>query len=103
MESEVFEEVFGGSIGHRAADDFGSAALFDQLSFQKGLHDAVDGDAANLFGFRAGKGLAVGDDGQSFEGGLGEFWRAGFLADERSNPRCVFAFSDKLPGAGDAD
>ena len=34
---------------------------------------------------------------------MGEFWRAGFLTDERANPRGVFASGDELPGAGDAD
>lgn len=67
------------------------------------MHDAVDGDAANLFGFCAGEGLAVGDDGQGFKGWLGEFWRPGFLADERANPRGVFTSGDELPGAGNAD
>ena len=103
MKAEVFEEVFSGSVGHGAADDFGSASLLDQLSLQQSLDNAVDGDAANLLGFCAGKGLAVGDDGQGFEGGLGEFGRAGFLPDERANPRGVFASGDELPGAGDAD
>lgn len=103
MEAEVFEKVFGGSVGHGSPDNFGSALLFDQLSFQKSLHDAVDRDAANLLSFCTGKGLAVGDDGQGFEGGLREFGRARFLADERANPRGVFASGDELPCAGDAD
>ena len=103
FESEVFKESIRGSISHGAADDFGSSALLDQLPLQQSLHNAVNGNAANLLGLRAGKRLAVGDDGQSFEGGLGEFGRARFLADERANPRGVFASGDKLPCAGDAD
>lgn len=77
--------------------------MLDQLSLQQSLHDAVNGDAANLLGLCAGKRLAVGDDGQSFQGGLGEFGGAGFLPDKRANPRGVFASGDELPGAGHAD
>ncbi len=77
--------------------------MFDELAFEQSLDDAVNGDAADLFGFCPGKGLAVGNDGEGFEGGLGEFWRPGFLPDEGADPRGVLASGDELPGASDAD
>lgn len=103
FEAEVFKEAIRGSISHGTADDFGSSALLDQLSLQQSLHNAINGNASNLLGLRAGKRLAVGDDGQGFQGGLGEFGGTGFLPDKRANPRGVFTSGDELPGAGHAD
>ena len=67
LQAEMLEEKQGGAVEAGSAGGVGLAAHLDQLALDEGLHDAVDGDAANLLHLRAGDRLAVGDDGQGLE------------------------------------
>jgi len=48
------------------------------------------------------EGLAIRDNGQRFEAGLGEARRAGLVADQGGQPRGAFGQADELPRASDA-
>ena len=55
-----------------AAREVGAAFDFDEATVEELLDHGVDRDAADGFDAGAGDGLAVGDDGEGFEGGLAE-------------------------------
>ncbi len=65
----------GGEL-QRAAGRFAAAGGAHPAGFHEGVYGAFgDGDAADVFDFGAGGGLVIGDDGEGFEGGAGEFFR----------------------------
>ena len=76
--------------------------LLDQSAFQQRLHDAVHRHAADLLDLRPRQRLAVSDDGQGFQGRLGEARRARLGADQRDDPGGEFRLADELPCAGHA-
>ena len=101
-QAKVFEEHDGRAVGHGAAHHFGAPDLLDQAALDQRLHDAVHAHTPDLLDLGARDRLAVGDDGQRLQRRLGEARRAGFVADQRLEPRRVFRLSHELPRAGHA-
>jgi hypothetical protein len=71
-DGEVVEEGVGGAIEEWAAGEVGAAFDFDEAAVEELLDHGIDRDTADGFDPGAGDGLAVGDDGEGFEGGLAE-------------------------------
>ncbi len=72
FEAEAKEEVLGGFVEDRAADDLLAAGGGDELAGEQRAEDAGGVDAADLGDLGGGDGLLVGDDGEGFEGLEGE-------------------------------
>jgi hypothetical protein len=73
FQPELDQEGLGGAVGDRAARGALAATDLDPAD----LHQDVDGarghgDTANVLDLRPGDRLMVGDDGQGFDGGLGQ-------------------------------
>jgi hypothetical protein len=68
-EAEVVEEGGGGAEQDGTAHGVAAADLGDQAAAQQRLQRAFAVHAAQRVNLRAGKGLAVGDDGQHLERG----------------------------------
>src|SRR5581483_8972501 len=100
--AEIFQKDWRGAVGHGPADDFRAAHLFHQATLQERLHDAIDGDAADLLDLGAGDRLPIRNDGQRFQGRLRESWWTRLMADEGLEPGRVFRLADELPGTGHA-
>jgi hypothetical protein len=100
FEAKVLHEELGGLVEEGAAGDFGAASDADEVAVEEGLHDAIDGDAADGFDVGAGDGLAVGDDGEGFHGRGAEAGLA-VLGEELAEPGGEVRLGDELP-AGSA-
>src|SRR5258706_11566351 len=72
VHSEELEEAFGGAVEDGAAWFFGSAGYVYQVLFHEGADGFAAGYASDGFDIGSEDGLFVGDDGEGFEGGLGE-------------------------------
>ena len=84
----------------RPAGAIGAPDHFGQLALHERTDHTVHGDTADFLHLRSGNWLAIGDDGEGFEGRLGEARGAVLDADQRAHPRGVFGLGDKLPGTG---
>jgi hypothetical protein len=96
FEAEVLEEVFGALVEEGAAGDIGASGDADEAAFEEHIDHAIDGDAADGFDIGACDGLAVGDDGQCFEGGAAE--ADGFaLGEKLADPGGAVGGCDEMP------
>ena len=71
-QAEYLEKFSGGAVEDRAAGNVLLAHHADEPPVEERTDHRSAVHAAHLFGFGAGDGLAVGDDGQRFERGLRE-------------------------------
>jgi len=101
FQAEELEEKRGRFVEERAAGLVGAAGDADDFSLEESRHDSVDGDAADRFDFGAADGLAVGDDGESFERGLAEARGLGLL-EEAVGPDGELGTRLQHVAAGDA-
>ena len=68
----MVEELPGGAVQQRASELFGASADADKVPVDEALEHFPAGNAADGLQFGAGDGLAVSDDGESFDSRLGE-------------------------------
>ena len=101
-DGEVVEEGVGGAVEEGAAWEVGAAFDFDEATVEELLDHGVDRDAADGFDAGAGDGLAVGDDGEGFEGRLAEALGL-FAGVEGAAPVGVFGAGAEAPAGGAFD
>src|SRR6185437_6915299 len=98
--AEAHEELLGGAIENRAADDFLAARGGDEALFEKRLDDAADIDAADFVDFGRGDGLLIGDDGERLERRHREANGRLKAFDEFADDVVVLGLGVQLPAAG---
>ena len=101
FEAEAEQEVAGGLVEDRAADDLLTAGSGDQLAGHQGAEDAAGVDAANLRYLGRGDRLFVGDDGEGFERLERELQRRLQALDETADGIVVLRLSGQAVAAGD--
>jgi hypothetical protein len=101
LETEELEEKRGGFVKERAAGQFGASGDADDFTLEQGGDHAINRDPAHGLDLRPADGLAIGDDGESFQGGLAEAGRLGSV-EELVGPDGELGAGLELETAGDA-
>ncbi len=102
-QTKVLEKRLSRDIRHGAARGIDAAGWLNQAAFEEGLHDSVDGHAADQLDFGACDWLAISYDGQRLKGGLREAGRPEAFACQSAEPGRVIGECGELPSAGDTD
>ena len=101
LEAEADEEILGGFVQDRAADNLLAAGGGDELARDQAAEDAAGVDAADLGDFGRRDGLFVGDDGECFERLERQLQRRFERLDEAADGVVILGLGGEAVAAGD--
>ena len=102
VQPEADQELLGGRVQERPADDLLAADDLDQMAFEQRVQHAGGVDAADLADLERRDRLLVGDDGQRLERLHGELLRRP-LVEQAPHPFVQIGARDDLVAAGHLD